>query len=57
MKNLKKLKLLNGRNVSKVYAVATLLRNCHVMLYGGISSQYFDIAIPEDMLERYLSQT
>ena len=54
MKNLNKLRLLGNSNVSKIYTVATLLRNCHITLYGGISSGYFNIKMPEDMLERYM---
>lgn len=54
LKNIQKLKVMNGGTVAKIYTVATILRNCHVMLYGGISSSYFDIRIPDDMLERYL---
>jgi len=53
-KNIDKLKVMNGGTVCKVYTVATLLRNCHVALYGGISSNYFGLRIPDDMLERYL---
>ena len=54
LKNIDKLKLLHNDNVSKVYTVCVLLRNCHNALYGGISSNYFNIVIPSDMLERYL---
>lgn len=54
LKNIDKLKLLHNDNVCKVYTVCVLLRNCHNALYGGISSNYFNIVIPSDMLERYL---
>ena len=54
--NLDKLKVMNNSYVVKVYTVATLLRNCHVALYGGISSSYFELAMPVDMLEKYLRQ-
>ena len=54
LKNIQKLKVMNGATVAKVYTVATILRNCHVALYGGISSSYFNIRIPDDMLEQYL---
>jgi hypothetical protein len=33
------------------------IANCHVALYGGIESNYFEIVIADDMLERYLNQT
>ena len=55
LKNMDKLKVMNGVTVTKIYTVATILRNCHIALYGGISSNYFSIAIPDDMLERYLT--
>jgi hypothetical protein len=54
LKNIDKLKLMKAKNVAKVYSVCTLLRNCHVALYGGISSNYFGIVIRPDMLELYL---
>jgi hypothetical protein len=54
LKNLNKLRVMNGATVSKVYTVATFLRNCHVCMYGSISSSYFDLVIPDDMLEQYL---
>lgn len=54
LKQLHKLKVLGSTNCVKVFTVATLLRNCHIALYGGISSGYFNIAMPEDMLERYM---
>jgi hypothetical protein len=56
LKNLAKLRLMNNTVVVKIYTVATLLRNCHIMLYGGISSNYFGITMRENMLEKYLRQ-
>ena len=53
LKKIGKLKLMESSNVAKIYTVATLLRNCHVCLYGGICSDYFDIALPHNMLEKY----
>ena len=52
-----KLKLLQSNTVTKVYTVATLLRNCNVSLYGGQSSNYFNLIMHPDMLECYLTQT
>ena len=49
--------LLRSDRLLKVYFACVLLRNCHVALYGGIESNYFDNVIPEDMLERYLNQS
>ena len=54
LKNLNKLKVMNGEVVIMVYIVCTILRNCHIALYGGISSQYFGLSLPHDMLERYM---
>jgi hypothetical protein len=56
LRNLDKLKVMNNSYVVKVYTVATLLRNCHVALYGGISSSYFELSMPDDMLQKYLRQ-
>lgn len=56
LRKLDKLKIMNNTNVVKVYTVATLLRNCHVALYGGISSNYFELVLRDDMLEKYLRQ-
>ena len=52
-----KKKVLASSNVSKMYIVATILRNCHAALYGCQTSNYFDITLPEDFLEHYISQT
>ena len=53
-KNLDKLKLLHTQNCAKIYRVCTLLRNCHVCLYGSISSSYFNLTLPNNMLEKYM---
>ena len=54
--NHNKLKLLGSSIVSKIYTVATLLRNCHVALYGCETSNYFNVLIPPNFLEMYLNQ-
>ena len=54
LKNLDKLKVLHTNHVVKIYRTCTLLRNIHVCLYGSISSHYFNLTIPNDMLERYM---
>ena len=54
LRNLDKLRLLRSEHLKRVYTVCHLLRNCHVALYGGIESNYFDITLPDDMLEMYL---
>lgn len=52
-----KLKLLKSSIVTKVYTVATILRNCHIGYYGCQSSSYFNIDIQENFVEKYLTQT
>ena len=54
LKKLNKLKVMHGDVVIMVYVVCTILRNCHIALYGGISSQYFGLSLPHNMLERYM---
>jgi len=54
LKNFNKLRLLTDCNCAKIYIVATFLRNCHVCIYGSISSSYFNLLLPSDMLEQYL---
>ena len=49
-----KLKILSEGRVHKVYTVATILRNCHVALYGSETSLYFNIVLPDDFLEQYM---
>ena len=43
--NKHKLKLLQSKSVSKIYTVATILRNLHIGLYGCQSSNYFDLDV------------
>ena len=52
----RKLKVLQSSNVSKVYTVATILRNLHIGLYGCQTSNYFDLDIPDNFIEKYLLQ-
>ena len=53
----RKLKLLkNSDAVSKIYIVATILRDCHICLYGCQTSNYFEVDIPENFLENYINQ-
>ena len=51
LSNHSKLKLLSSNVVSKIYTVATILRNCHVALYGCETSNYFNIYMPPQFLE------
>jgi len=54
LKNLNKLRLMQTRNVCKIYVVATFLRNCRTFLYGSISSSYFGLVLDRKKLESYL---
>lgn len=54
LRNLDKLRLLGSEKVFRIYSICTILRNCHVALYGSQSSSYFGLELPEDMLERYM---
>lgn len=57
LSNKRKLKLLaNPQQVSRVYTVATILRNCYAGLYGTQVSRYFGVTLPDDFLEHYLTQ-
>ena len=56
LNNHSKLKLLSSNVVSNVFTVATILRNCHVALYGCETSNYFNIYMPQQFLESYLKQ-
>lgn len=51
-----KLRLLSSTNVSRVFAVTTLLRNLHAGFYGCQSSQYFSLPIPPCFNYCYMHQ-
>ena len=58
--NKRKLKVMKFRVVvSKIYIVATLLRNFHAILYGCQTSNYFELYIKNkvEFLEKYITQT
>jgi len=54
LRNLDKLRLLRSEHLKRVYTVCHFLRNCHIALYGGIESNYFNLIMPHNMLEMYL---
>jgi len=54
LRNIDKCKVMRSTHLTKVYMVCCLLRNCHVALYGGIESNYFDLVLPPNMLELFL---
>jgi hypothetical protein len=49
-----KLRMLGSNLCTKVYPFATLLRNCHVALYGSETSFYFGLYLPTNFLELYM---
>lgn len=52
-----KMKILQAGTVAKIYTVVTFLRNCVVALYGCETSNYFDLDLPDNFLENYITQT
>lgn len=54
--NLDKLRIMESPVISKIYTVATLLRNFHVCLYGSITSKNFGVVLDDNMLEQYVLQ-
>jgi hypothetical protein len=42
--NFEKLQVIKGTKTLKVYTVATILRNCHMILYGGQTSAFFGLS-------------
>jgi hypothetical protein len=52
--NLDKLKVIRSNHLTHVYMVCSLLRNCHIALYGGIESNYVNLTLPSNMLELFL---
>jgi hypothetical protein len=52
-----KLEFIKGTKTLKVYRVASILRNCHIILYGGITSSYFKLEKKDfPTLTQYLRQ-
>ena len=57
LENLDKLKIMKGTTTLKVYTVATILRNCHVIFYGCQTSNFFNICKSDfPTLRQYLRQ-
>ena len=57
LRSKEKLKSLKNSNaVSKVYVVATFLRNCYAGLYGLQTNKYFEVSLPKDFIEHYIEQ-
>jgi len=54
LSRLDKLKILNNKTILKVYTVCTFLRNCHVMMYGCETSNFFNVIMDSNFLyEKY----
>jgi hypothetical protein len=54
LRNIDKCKVMRSIHLTKVCMACCLLRNCHVALYGGIESNYFNLQLPPNMLELFL---
>jgi hypothetical protein len=53
---IKKLKILGNSRVSKIYIVCTILRNLYTMFNGAQSAKYFNLCMPDNLVEAYLNQ-
>jgi hypothetical protein len=42
--------------VALIYMVCTLFKNFHAALYGSLTSNYFDVSLPENFLEKFIKQ-
>ena len=51
-----KLRLVKSVNVAKVFTVCTILKNCHAILYGCQSSNYFNVSLPDGFIDYYVNQ-
>jgi len=55
--NLEKLKIMKGTKTRKVYIVASILRNCHTILYGCQTSNFYNLSKESfPTLQQYLRQ-
>ena len=52
-----KLKVLGAGTTTKVYCVATIFRNIHVIMNGGQTSNYFDVYFEDGYLLHYVNGT
>lgn len=52
----RKLKVMKSERVAMVYTVATILRNVFVGYYGCQTSNYFNLSLPPNFVEKYLKQ-
>jgi hypothetical protein len=47
---------MRSANVAKVFTVSTILKNCHAILYGCQSSNYFNVSLPDGFIDYYVNQ-
>lgn len=52
----RKLKVMQSERVAMVYTVATILRNIFVGYYGCQTSNYFNLSLPNNFVEKYIKQ-
>ena len=52
----KLIRLMVSPNVAKVFTVCTILKNCHAILYGCQTSNYFNVNLPDDFIYYYINQ-
>jgi hypothetical protein len=52
----RKFQILKSSNVSKIYTVATLLRNISIGYYGCQSSNYFNVNVSDNFVQNYINQ-
>ena len=55
LKNTDKLRIMESKNVTRVYTVATIFRNFKVGLYGSQTSNYFNVVPPENFISKYIN--
>ena len=51
----RKLKVFGTAAVSRIYTVATLLKNFYSCLYGNMTMNYFNLTLHDDFLEKYIN--
>lgn len=56
LKNVYKLKVLQSKNVSKIYTVATLFKNFRCCMVGNQVSNYFHVTLPHYFLYCYIKR-
>jgi len=55
LRNLEKLRVMRSRVNEQCFTLCVLLRNCHITLYACQSSNYFDIPMKVNMLEKMMN--